>query len=130
MNQSDTGRVAIVCSGDREARRKATKEESRFADLFVEFEEKGTHAELAIYHDHFCAEVQAELLKVDAVLVWVNPIQDGNTRSILDQMLKRVAAAGIFISTHPELSGARSSRGLWSPGHQCAIPDPGRCGCR
>jgi hypothetical protein len=42
-------------------------------------------------------------MQVDAVLVWVNPIQDGRDRSILDSMLREVAAAGIFVSAHPDV---------------------------
>ncbi|HXV83798.1 MAG TPA: Cj0069 family protein, partial [Candidatus Binatia bacterium] len=35
--------------------------------------------------------------------VWVNPIQDGRNRSVLDSMLREVAAAGIFVSAHPDI---------------------------
>ncbi len=42
-------------------------------------------------------------MQVDAVLVWVNPIHDGHDRSVLDAMLREVAAAGIFVSAHPDV---------------------------
>jgi hypothetical protein len=42
-------------------------------------------------------------MQVDGVLVWVNPIEDGRDRSALDSMLRDVAAAGVFVSTHPDV---------------------------
>jgi hypothetical protein len=40
---------------------------------------------------------------VDAVLVWVNPIEGGRDRSVLDAMLGEVAMAGVFVSAHPDI---------------------------
>jgi hypothetical protein len=61
------------------------------------------HAEPAVYHDEFCDEVRQQLMQVDAVLVWMNPIQDGRDRSILDPILRDVASKGIYVSTHPDV---------------------------
>ncbi len=98
-----SGRVALVYPGDRAARQNPTPEESRFADLFRAFSTAGIHAEPAIYQDEFCAEVRDQLMAVDAVLVWVNPIDDGRDRGVLDTMLRDVADAGIFVSAHPDV---------------------------
>jgi pyrimidine 5'-nucleotidase len=49
-------------------------------------------------------DVYKQLLDVDAALVWVNPIECGYNRSILDNMLRRVSdAAGVFVSAHPDI---------------------------
>jgi len=37
------------------------------------------------------------------VLVWVNPVDGGRDRSVLDAMLRDVAASGVFVSTHPDV---------------------------
>ena len=37
------------------------------------------------------------------MLVWVNPIQDGRDRSVLDAILREAAAAGVFVSGHPDV---------------------------
>jgi hypothetical protein len=42
-------------------------------------------------------------MSVDGVLVWVNPIQDGRDRSVLDTILREVAGAGVFVSGHPDV---------------------------
>jgi hypothetical protein len=43
-------------------------------------------AEPAVYHDKFCEETRQQLMRVNVVLVWMNPIQDGRDRSILDSI--------------------------------------------
>src|SRR5438105_2612867 len=86
MAQDGCGRIAILYPGDYEVRRNATTENDRFADLFRAFAAKGIDAEPAVYHDDFCAEVREQLIQVNGVLVWFNPIQDGRNRSILDSM--------------------------------------------
>jgi hypothetical protein len=43
------------------------------------------------------------LLELDGVLVWVNPVQEGLDRSLLDPLLRDVADAGVFVSAHPDV---------------------------
>lgn len=95
-------RVGIVYPGDREARRKALPENSRFLQVFKAFEALGVRAEPVVYHDDFCDEVKDQLSQMDAALVWVNPIEDGRDRTKLDCMLRELALTGVVISTHPE----------------------------
>lgn len=96
-------RVAILYPGDREARLMASPAKSRFLKVFDALAALGAHAEPAVYHDDFCDEVRQQLLKVDGVLVWVNPIEGDRDRSVLDAMLREVAAAGILVSAHPDV---------------------------
>jgi hypothetical protein len=103
MEKSDSMRVAILYPGNQEARRNATAENSRFADLFRAFSAAGAQPEPAVYQDEFCDDVHQQLLGCDAVLVWVNPIEGGRARRILDSLLREVACAGIFVSTHPDI---------------------------
>lgn len=103
MKQSGSLRVAILYPGNEEARRQATADNNRFPDLFRAFAAEGVQAEPAVYHDTFLGEVHQQLLHCDGVLVWVNPIEDGRDRSVLDSMLRKVARAGVFVSTHPDV---------------------------
>ncbi len=97
------GRVAILYPGDREARRNATPENNRFSQVFRAWDNLGMHVQPAVYHNDFCDEVRQQLLQVDGVLVWVNPIEGRNDRSVLDAMLREVAATGVFVSAHPDV---------------------------
>jgi hypothetical protein len=94
--------LALLYPGDREARKRSDPAESRFAMLFEAFRASGIAAEPAVYHDDFADEVAAQLRRVDGVLVWSNPIESGHRRDRLDALLREVAQAGVFVSTHPD----------------------------
>lgn len=96
-------KVAILYPGDREARQQATPEKSRFLKVFQALRELGLEAVPAVYHNDFCDEVRQQLMRVDGVLVWVNPIEGECDRTMLDAMLREVAATGVFVSTHPDV---------------------------
>ncbi|MBY5847627.1 Cj0069 family protein [Rhizobium leguminosarum] len=95
--------IAIVWRGDREARRAATPQNNRFHRIFEELAAVGLATEPAVFDEEFADEVLEQLLAVDAVLVWVNPLDDGKTRKILDPLLRQVAEAGRFVSAHPDV---------------------------
>lgn len=96
-------KVALVYPGDEETRRAAEPARSRFFPLFQAFAARGVAASPAIYHDEVCADVRDQLLRMDAVLVWVNPVEAGRDRSVLDAMLREVAGSGTFVSAHPDI---------------------------
>ena len=96
-------RAAILYPGSRDARVNATHENNRFSHLFGALSAAGMRVEPAVYHDDFCDDVREQLLRVDGVLVWVNPIEAGRDRSLLDAMLRDVSAAGVFVSAHPDV---------------------------
>jgi hypothetical protein len=95
--------VAILSRGDAAARRDATAQNSRFAQLFEALAAVGIEAQPAIYDEGFAEGVREQLLGVDGVLVWVNPIQDGRSRIGLDALLRDVAAQGVWVSAHPDV---------------------------
>jgi len=103
MAQDRRTRVAILYRGNREMRENATLEDGWFSDLARAFSAKGAHVEPAVYRDDFCDEVRQQLAAVDGVLVWVDPIVKGRDRSVLDAMLRDVAASGVLVSTHPDV---------------------------
>ena len=96
-------RIAILDRGDREARRRSAPEDSRFVPLFRALADLGAEAERAVYDETFADEVRRQVMGVDVVLVWVNPLQDGRDRSVLDAILREAAAAGVFVSGHPDV---------------------------
>jgi hypothetical protein len=99
----ETGRVALLWRGDREARRNATPHNNRLSHVFEALAALGIHAEPAVYADDMAAEVREQLLKLDGVLVWVNPISDGENRVAIDAMLRDVASQGVWVSAHPDV---------------------------
>src|SRR3954468_9522306 len=96
--------IAIVWRGDRETRCNANPANNRFHRIFEELAAVDVHAETAVYDEEFADEVRAQLLQADGVLVWVNPLQDGQkTREALDPLLREVAERGPWVSAHPDV---------------------------
>ena len=94
--------VALVVYGDKNSARNALQEDNYkgLADFLIK---SGFTVESVLYHDSKQEEVAARLLKFDAVLVWVNPDQDGGDRRLLDSMLLDIAKKGVYVSTNPEV---------------------------
>ena len=61
------------------------------------------NAEPVVYSDDAVEDVRAQLLGLDGVLVWVNPIEQGLDRAQLDPLLRDVADAGVWVSAHPDV---------------------------
>lgn len=95
-------KIAILSRGDRAARRDATPQNSRFYRVFEELAALGLRAEPAVYDEDFADEVRDQLLAADGVLVWVDPLHEGKTRTALDPLLRDVAGRGPWVSTHPD----------------------------
>jgi hypothetical protein len=71
--------------------------------MFAAFSALGVNAEPVVFSDEAIARVRAQLLDLDGVLVWVNPIEQGRDRSKLDPLLREVADAGVWVSAHPDV---------------------------
>jgi hypothetical protein len=96
-------RVAILWRGDDETRRLATPHNNRYSRVFEELIALGIDAQPVVYADDIADEVRKQLSSFDAVLVWVNPIDEGRTREVLDAVLRDVAATGRWVSAHPDV---------------------------
>ena len=98
------GRIAILWRGDEAERRGTTPETSRFKAVFAALADVGVDAEPVIYEDDVLDTVRAQLATLDGVLVWVNPIHEGRNRANLDALLREVAARGVWVSAHPDVT--------------------------
>src|SRR5712675_159728 len=103
MADTKSYRIAILWLGDREAREAAAPQNNRYHRIFEELMALGIRAEPAVYDEAFADEVREQLLAVDGVLVWVDPLHDGKTRAALDAMLRDIASRGPWVSAHPDV---------------------------
>ncbi len=92
--------VALLIYGDASSSRNALTEE-KYSALAAAFMAAGYKVHSVTYNDDRATALATELLPFDAVLVWVNPVEQGNGRQQLDKLLTEVAAKGVFVSTHP-----------------------------
>ncbi len=95
--------LAILWRGDAQARRQATASNNRFFRIFNELAPLGIRAEPAVYSYDVKEAIRAQLLDVDAVLVWVDPMHDGLDRTALNALLSDVASRGPWVSAHPDV---------------------------
>ncbi len=98
------GRLALLWRGDGDVRRQATADNNRWREIFGALKAVNIDAEPAVYCEELANEVRDQLLTVDGVLVWVDPISDGRNRFTLDAMLREVASRGVWVSTHPDVT--------------------------
>lgn len=96
-------KVALLWRGDRQARLDAHPAGSRLSAIFEALVRRGVEAEPAVYSEDMAGEVRDQLLRMDGVLVWVDPISGGERRDSLDELLREVSSAGVFVSTHPDV---------------------------
>ena len=96
-------RVAILHPAEAALRHSIEIEGTRLASVAVALRAVGIEVEGAPYADEAVDDVRAQLLRLDGVLVWLNPIEGDRDRSVLDALLEDVAAEGVFVSAHPEV---------------------------
>jgi hypothetical protein len=113
-------KVAVVWRGDAQSRAVARPETSRFKAVFAALERHGISAEPAVWAEGLADEVRAQLMTLDGVLVWVDPVAKltGERRGALDTVLREVAAAGILVSAHPDVADRIGTKEVLYRTHQ------------
>lgn len=94
--------LAILIFGEINSNRNALTEE-KYSGLATAFTEKGFRVDSVVYNDLLADKLATELLPYDAILVWVNPIEQGNDRKKLDVLLSDLSDKGCLVSAHPEV---------------------------
>jgi hypothetical protein len=94
--------VALLVYANIDSTRDALAEE-KYKDLAAAFSANGANIRSISYNDDSAGKLTHELLEFDAVLVWVNPIEQGKDRKRLDALLTEISQKGCFVSTHPEV---------------------------
>jgi hypothetical protein len=71
------GRIGLLWRGDRAADPFSSPRPQRLKPLIAALRRLNMAAEPVVYQDDALDSVRDQLLGLDGVLVWVNPIQDG-----------------------------------------------------
>ncbi len=96
-------KVALMWHGNRETRDTVKLEGHRLGPTADAFRAEGLEPVPCVYNDEFADEVRDQLLNMDAVQTWVNPItEDNHSRQRLDEVLTEVSSSGVLVSTHPK----------------------------
>jgi hypothetical protein len=83
---------------------------ARLDGVFRALSARAATPEPVVYSDETALAVRDRLSEMDAVLVWVNPITAGRDRSVLDGVLREAAAAGAWVSAHPDVVSALGTK--------------------
>jgi hypothetical protein len=93
--------IALMIYGEPGSARNVFTEE-KYKKLAAYLVEQGLSVESVLYHHSVSGKLEKELTKYEAILVWVNPVEQGHDRTVLDAMLMNLSAQGIFVSAHPD----------------------------
>jgi len=94
--------IALMIYGDTHSGRDALSEE-KYKDLATAFSAAGFTVKSVIYNDEISESLYNDLLDFNAILVWVNPIEQGKDRTNLDSLLVKLAGKGCLVSAHPHV---------------------------
>jgi len=100
--RAGVARIGLLWRGERGVDAPPTRGDALLGPLIDAFSRLDVIAQPVVYSDDAVEEVRKELLQLDGVLVWVNPIQDGRDRTQLDALLRDVAGEGVWVSAHPD----------------------------
>jgi hypothetical protein len=104
MNRGqEVPRIGVLWRGDRRAEAQLPRADRDLGPLYDAFARLPVVIEAVPYSDDAVDEVRQQLRGLDGVLVWVNPIQDGANRGLLDPLLREVAEGGVWVSAHPDV---------------------------
>lgn len=98
-----TRKIGLLWRGNRAEDPFSSPRPARLKPLMAAIRRLNVASEPVVYQDDALDSVRDQLLGLDGVLVWVNPIQDGANRAHLDALLREVAASGTWVSAHPEV---------------------------
>src|SRR5437660_11708220 len=96
-------RVAMMFAGDPSTHATVRLEETRLGSIAKALRDVGLDVEAASYADEVADEVREQLLGVDGVLVWIDPVRKDGNGAKLDSILRDVARHGVVVSSHPDL---------------------------
>ena len=93
--------IALMIFGEPGSARNALAEE-KYKKLAAHLIEKGFNVDSVLYNDTIPERLAKDLQQYNAILVWVNPIEQQGDRKTLDSLLMRLSAQGCFVSAHPD----------------------------
>jgi hypothetical protein len=103
MAKTDSGRIGILWRGERTTDSINTAEKGRLQPIFEALRARGVLPEPVVFSDDAVDGVRQQLLQLDGVLVWVDPIMGDTDRTNLDALLREAASERAWVSAHPDV---------------------------
>lgn len=103
-------RIVVIWRGSDADPRQAARYEARLAPVMDVLRQCGLAPEPLVYFDRNAGQARDILKGAAGVLVWVNPLAEGQTRATLNELLREAAKAGAFVSAHPDVIDAMGTK--------------------
>jgi hypothetical protein len=108
MANKTIGSVGILWRGDRHAADPVVP--PRLRPVFDALTALDIRPEAVVYSDDATPAVRDQLVHLDGVLVWVDPIMGAADRTRLDALLREVSSKGTWVSAHPGVIGKMGTK--------------------
>ncbi|MFM9863592.1 MAG: hypothetical protein ACKVRO_08290, partial [Micropepsaceae bacterium] len=103
-------RIAVLWRGNPDAPHAPASHEARLKPVIDALNVAGLEPHGIVWFDDRAQELEAELAAMHGVLVWINPLQGGRDRTVVDATLRRIAAEGVWVSTHPDVTALMGTK--------------------
>lgn len=103
-------RIGVLWRGNPDASDAPVAYEARLAPVIDALNRAGLAGEGVVWFDDRAGEIEAHLAHMAGVLVWINPLAQGRDRTLVDAALRRLANAGVWVSTHPDVTAAMGTK--------------------
>lgn len=103
-------RIVVIWRGSDIDPDQAARYETRLGPVFDALRDRGFSVDPLVYFDRDVDAVRNRLEGAFGILVWVNPLADGQTRATLNMLLREAARAGVFVSAHPDVIDAMGTK--------------------
>jgi len=94
--------IGFMIYGHDDSERSVFTEE-KYRELSNYFVQRGRAVRSIVYNSTIAERLKQELSDLAVLLVWVNPIEGGEDRRILDALLVELSSHGVLISAHPDV---------------------------
>jgi hypothetical protein len=94
--------IGFMIYGSDESEKSVFSEE-KYRELANYFVQRGRTVRSIIYNNKSSERLKLDLADLAVLLVWVNPIEEGEDRRVLDSMLIELSSRGVRVSTHPDV---------------------------
>ena len=101
MTNAGTGRVGLLWRGDGGDGGERTG--ARLQPVFEALAARSIGADAVVFREDAVENARRQLLRLDGVLVWVDPISGEYTRTALDALLRDISGEGVWVSAHPDV---------------------------
>jgi hypothetical protein len=103
MPRSNDVLIGLLYRGQRNQNPASERADQVLGPLINEFALRGIEVVHVVFEEDASEVVLEEILALDGVMVWVNPIQDGANRASLDPLLQTAANQGVWVSANPDV---------------------------